>query len=185
MGANHSTLEGSSLGYHIIEATGPAKMAGIEIYFDFITHINARFHLNNYRRIDRNTNFQSIVKEFIGKPLGLIIYSSKTTSLRSILKMMIDVSIVPTLESGMGVKCKICDFDDHHERVWHVLDVQPESPSFVAGLRSNSDYILGSYNGAMYVKNDFQDLISKNQGKELELVVYNSEMDTIRKVFAN
>jgi hypothetical protein len=108
MGANSSTLEGSSLGYHVLEAVGPAKLAGIECYFDYITHINGQ-------RVEPDSNFDFIIQQHVERPLGLIVYSSKTLKLRN-------VSVVPT-EEGLGVKCKLCDFEKAHERVWHVLDV--------------------------------------------------------------
>jgi hypothetical protein len=168
MGGTNSTLQGSSVGYHVLEATGPAKAAGLELFFDYITHINGI-------RVEPNSKFDILIKQSAGKAIGMVVYSSKTTKLRNL-------SIVPT-EQGIGVKCKVCDFERAHERVWHVLEVQSESPAHYAGLRSNTDYILGCTLVILHEKDDFGNLISQNQGQELEFVVYNSDMDTLRNVF--
>ena len=39
---------------------------------------------------------------------------------------------------------RFCSFEGANENVWHVLDVQPNSPASLAGLRSDSDYIIGA-----------------------------------------
>ena len=40
--------------------------------------------------------------------------------------------------------CRFCSFEGANENVWHVLDVQPNSPASLAGLRSDTDYIIGA-----------------------------------------
>lgn len=59
-----------------------------------------------------------------------------------------EVTLVPSRMWGgqgvLGVSIRFCSFDRANENVWHVLDVQPNSPAALAGLRSNSDYIIGS-----------------------------------------
>ena len=39
---------------------------------------------------------------------------------------------------------RFCSFEGANENVWHVLDVQPNSPAQQAGLRTDSDYIIGA-----------------------------------------
>ncbi|KAJ3252479.1 Golgi reassembly-stacking protein 2 [Boothiomyces macroporosus] len=167
MGANQSSpLEGSTIGFHIleIEPDSAAEKAGLEVYFDYITHCNG-IRLNED---------PAILKDYISenRPLPLIVYSSKTMSLRM-------VSIVG---KNLGLKVKSCSFEGAHERVWHVLEVQKDSPSFVSGLISNTDYIIGSPQRTLHRKEDFLNLVKDFKGKQLKLYVYNSELDSIRNV---
>ena len=41
-------------------------------------------------------------------------------------------------------RCRFCSFEGANENVWHILDVQPNSPAAQAGLCSDSDYIIGA-----------------------------------------
>ena len=38
---------------------------------------------------------------------------------------------------------RFCSFEGANENVWHILDVSPNSPAELAGLRQFSDYIIG------------------------------------------
>jgi hypothetical protein len=73
MGNSDSKLEGSTVGLHIVQVQGPAVAAGLQVYFDFITHIDGV-------RIQQST----IPKLLPSRPISLIIYSTKSNSLRSI-----------------------------------------------------------------------------------------------------
>lgn len=44
----------------------------------------------------------------------------------------------------MGVSIRYCSFEGANENVWHVLDVEPNSPAALAGLIPHADYIIGS-----------------------------------------
>ena len=39
---------------------------------------------------------------------------------------------------------RFCSFEGANENVWHVLDVQGNSPASLAGLKSDTDYIIGA-----------------------------------------
>ena len=43
-----------------------------------------------------------------------------------------------------GISIRFCSFEGATENVWHVLDVQAKSPAAIAGLQSDTDYIIGS-----------------------------------------
>lgn len=77
----------------------------------------------------------------VDKPCKLLVFSSKTMSIK-------EVTLVPTKNWGgqgvLGVSIRFCSFERANENVWHVLEVQPNSPASLAGLRSNTDYIIGS-----------------------------------------
>jgi hypothetical protein len=80
-----------------------------------------------------------------------------------------EVTLLPNRNWGgqgvLGVSIRFCSFEKANENVWHILvsslpnlfdlirhlkqkygfkEVQPHSPASLAGLRSNSDYIIGS-----------------------------------------
>ena len=76
---------------------------------------------------------------------------------------------------------RFCTFDKANENVWHVLDVQQHSPAALAGLRSNTDYIIGA-DTLLNDAEDFFTLIESNEGKPLKLYVYNSESDMTREI---
>ena len=46
--------------------------------------------------------------------------------------------------AGIYFGRRFCSFEGANENVWHVLDVQPNSPASLAGLRSDTDYIIGA-----------------------------------------
>lgn len=62
-----------------------------------------------------------------------------------------------------------------------MLDVQPHSPAALAGLRSNTDYIIGA-DTLLNDAEDFYALIEANQGRSLKLYVYNSDNDSTREI---
>ena len=71
----------------------------------------------------------------------MTVYNSKTQSVR-------EVELVPSAKWGgqglLGVSIRFCSFEGANEHVWHVLEVEPNSPAHIAGLMSNTDYIIGA-----------------------------------------
>jgi C-terminal processing protease CtpA/Prc len=160
-------LQGTSKGLHIHSLTpsSPASLSGLESFFDFITHLNGE-------RVESANDWTMMLEEVYRKmdgapsPLYLIVYSSKTTTLRNI-------TVIPTLQiSGnagessvaIGAGVKECDFSNAHERVWHVLEVIPGSPAALSGLVEQTDYIVGSRDveggKGLVAKSDFGTLVS-------------------------
>ncbi len=118
-----------------VQEASPGAKAGLEAFFDFIVAINGS-------RLDQdNDTLKTILNNNIDKPVKLLVYSSKTMNLK-------EVTLVPSRMWGgqgvLGVSIRFCSFDRANENVWHILDVQANSPASLAGLRSNSDYIIGS-----------------------------------------
>ena len=71
----------------------------------------------------------------------MTVYNSKTQRVR-------EVELTPSAKWGgqglLGVSIRFCSFERANENVWHVLDVQENSPAQIAGLQSNVDYIIGA-----------------------------------------
>ncbi|KAG5882035.1 hypothetical protein JTB14_003433 [Gonioctena quinquepunctata] len=165
---------GGTEGYHIlrVQENSPGSKAGLQPFFDFIVAINGT-------RLDREDGtLKQILKNGVGKQLPLTVYSCKTQSIRSI-------TMEPSDSWGgqglLGVSIRFCSFEVAKENVWHVLEVQPNSPASQAGLTAFSDYIIGS-EAILHESEDLYNLIENHDGVTLKLYVYNSDMDSCREV---
>ena len=176
MGAGSSVdvPDGGTEGYHVlrVQEGSPGYKAGLEPFFDFIISVE------NQRLDQDNDTLKDALKANVEKPVKLVVYSSKTRRVR-------DASITPSNLWGgqglLGVSIRFCSFDGAAENVWHVLDVNPNSPSDIAGLRPHTDYIIGA-DTVLHDTEDFFNLVSMHEGKALKLYVYNSETDGCREV---
>lgn len=81
----------------------------------------------------------------------------------------------------LGISIRFCSFEVAKENVWHILEVHPNSPSSLAGLKAFSDYIIGS-DSILHESEDLFNLIENHDGVNLKLYVYNSDDDTCREV---
>lgn len=161
-------------GFHVLQTQhgSPAFHAGIDPYFDFIVAINGT-------RLDEDSGtLQSVLSENLNKPVQLCIYSSKYKRLRY-------VEVTPSLDWGgpgcLGISIRFCSFAQASEIVWHVTEVLPGSPADMAGLISESDYIIGSEN-TLYNKEDLLTLIEVNDRQPIRLFCYNADTDLTREV---
>ncbi|XJO71820.1 hypothetical protein BDV3_001267 [Batrachochytrium dendrobatidis] len=177
MGSGQSTddqdMSGETHGYHVMQVVpnSPASKAGLEIFFDYITHVNGL-------RLDREPIvLASQLRSNIGKPVNLVVYSSKTLGARN-------VTVVPEKNDYgiLGCSVRFCDFGDVHDHIWHIIEVHANSPAEIAGLREKSDYIIGTPNTTLEEKDDFYNLVKKHANIPLQLYVYNSDSDSIREV---
>ncbi|KAJ3654028.1 hypothetical protein Zmor_013242 [Zophobas morio] len=165
---------GGTEGYHVlrVQENSPGSRAGLQAFFDFIVAINGT-------RLDQdNDTLKQILKNGMGKQLPMTIYSSKTQSVRS-------VNIEPSDSWGgqglLGVSIRFCSFEGANENVWHILEVNPDSPADLAGLRSFTDYIIGA-DSVLHESEDLFALIESHEGRSLKLYVYNSVDDSCREV---
>eukprot|EP00112_Aurelia_sp_Birch-Aquarium-sp1_P026990 Seg994.9 transcript_id=Seg994.9/GoldUCD/mRNA.D3Y31 product="Golgi reassembly-stacking protein 2" protein_id=Seg994.9/GoldUCD/D3Y31 len=177
MGVGSSSPEipgGGTEGYHVlrVQEGSPGYKAGLEPFFDFVVTVE------NTRLDSDNDTLKNVLKSNAEKPVKMLVFSSKTGKTR-------EVSITPSNFWGgqglLGVSIRFCSFEGANENVWHVLDVQPNSPADIAGLRSNSDYIIGA-DSILHEAEDFFTLIEGQEGKPLKFYVYNSETDGCREV---
>uniref|UniRef100_A0A8C4ZFY5 PDZ GRASP-type domain-containing protein n=1 Tax=Gadus morhua TaxID=8049 RepID=A0A8C4ZFY5_GADMO len=165
---------GGSEGYHVlrVQENSPGHRAGLEPFFDFIVSIN------NTRLNKDNDTLKDLLKASVEKPVRMLVYSSKTLELR-------EASVTPSNMWGgqglLGVSIRFCSFEGANENVWHVLDVEPNSPAALAGLRPHTDYIIGA-DTVMNESEDLFSLIETHEGKGLKLYVYNTDTDNCREV---
>ncbi|KAI4886655.1 hypothetical protein NFI96_012777 [Prochilodus magdalenae] len=165
---------GGSEGYHVlrVQENSPGHRAGLEPFFDFIVSIN------NTRLNKDNDTLKDLLKANVEKPVKMLVYSSKTLELR-------ESTVTPSNMWGgqglLGVSIRFCSFEGANENVWHVLEVEPNSPAALAGLRPFTDYIIGA-DTVMNESEDLFSLIETHEGKGLKLYVYNTDTDSCREV---
>ncbi|XP_075068273.1 Golgi reassembly-stacking protein 1 [Mixophyes fleayi] len=162
-------------GYHVhgVQDNSPAQKAGLEPFFDFIIAIG-------HSRLNKeNSMFKDLLKANMEKPVKLEVYNTKTMKVR-------ELEVTPSNMWGgqglLGASVRFCSFQGANEHVWHVLDVEPNSPAALAGLQAFIDYIVGS-DQILQESEDFYALIESHEGKPLKLLVYNTETDSCREVF--
>ncbi|KAJ8920704.1 hypothetical protein NQ315_004843 [Exocentrus adspersus] len=165
---------GGTDGYHVlrVQENSPGSKVGLQPFFDFIVAINGV-------RLDKdNDTLKQILKNGIGKQLPMTIYSCKTQNVRS-------VTVEPSDSWGgqglLGISIRFCSFEVAKENVWHILEVHPNSPASLAGLKAFSDYIIGS-DSILHESEDLFNLIENHDGVSLKLYVYNSDEDSCREV---
>ncbi|XP_016127705.1 Golgi reassembly-stacking protein 1-like [Sinocyclocheilus grahami] len=166
--------EGGTEGYHVhgIQEDSPAEKSGLEPFFDFIISIG------NNRFSQENEILKDLLKANVEKPVKMEVYSTKTMRIR-------ELEVVPSNMWGgqglLGASVRFCRFQGANENVWHVLDVEPNSPAALAGLQEHSDFIVGA-DQVLQDSEDFFSLIEAHEGKPLKLLVYNTETDKCREV---
>ncbi|GFN73607.1 Golgi reassembly-stacking protein 2 [Plakobranchus ocellatus] len=165
---------GGTEGYHVlrVQEGSPGHRAGLEAFFDFIVAIG-QTRLNQ-----DNDTLKELLKTNIEKPLVVTVYSSKTQKVR-------EVQLVPSHSWGgqglLGVSIRFCSFEGANENVWHILEVQPNSPADLAGLKSDTDFVIGA-DSVLHESEDLFTLIESHEGKALKLYVYSTESDSCREV---
>nr|XP_027218372.1 Golgi reassembly-stacking protein 2-like [Penaeus vannamei] len=155
-----------------VQENSPGQLAGLEAFFDFIVAIG------NTRLDQDNDTLKELLKSSIEKELKMTVYSSKTQTLRT-------VSITPSNLWGgqglLGVSIRFCSFEGANENVWHILEVEPNSPADIAGLQAYTDYIIGA-DSVLHESEDLFSLIEAHEGRPLKLYVYNVDTDACREV---
>ncbi|KAG5449533.1 Golgi reassembly-stacking protein 2 [Clonorchis sinensis] len=165
---------GGTCGYHVlrVQEGSPGHKAGLEAFFDFIISIE------NTRLEEDNDTVKEILQNHKDKPVRCVVYSSKTQTCR-------EVYLTPNTAWGgqglLGVSIRYCSFDGANENVWHVLEVEPNSPAQQAGLIPHSDYIIGA-DSVLNERDDFFNLIESAEGQQVRLYVYNTKSDSCREV---
>ncbi|XP_030625400.1 Golgi reassembly-stacking protein 1b [Chanos chanos] len=166
--------EGGTGGYHVhgVQENSPAEKAGLEPFFDFILSIG-------HTRLNKeNDTLKDLLKANVEKPVKLEVYSSKAMKIR-------ELEVIPSNMWGgqglLGASVRFCSYQGANESVWHVLDVEPNSPAALAGLQAHHDFIIGA-DQILQDSEDFFSLIEAHEGKPLKLLVYNTQTDVCREV---
>uniref|UniRef100_H3DHQ5 Golgi reassembly stacking protein 2 n=1 Tax=Tetraodon nigroviridis TaxID=99883 RepID=H3DHQ5_TETNG len=165
---------GGNAGYNVltVQENSPGHQAGLQPFYDFIVSVcDTRLNRDNdtlNQLLDRN----------VEKPVKMLLYSSKTLGVR-------ETTVVPSSLWGgrglVGVSVRFCSFEEANENVWHVLEVEPNSPAALARLRAQSDYIIG-WDTLLTESQDLFSVVEEYEGHELKMYVYNTDTDDCREV---
>ncbi|XP_061522465.1 Golgi reassembly-stacking protein 1-like [Phycodurus eques] len=161
-------------GYHVhgIQDGSPAFKAGLEPFFDFIVSIG------NTRLCKEGDLLKDLLKANAEKAVKLQVYNTKTQRVR-------ELEVTPGNMWGgqglLGASVRFCSFEGAAENVWHVLNVEVNSPAASAGLVAHVDFIVGA-DQLLQSTDDFFSLIEANEGKRLKLLVYNTKSERCREV---
>ncbi|KAH8372137.1 hypothetical protein KR093_010140 [Drosophila rubida] len=176
MGSSHSVHVpgGGTEGYHVLKVqdNSPGQKAGLEAFFDFIVAIAGT-------RLDQdNDMLKELLRQNVDKPVRVTVYSSKTQTIR-------ELTLTPCNNWGgqglLGVSIRFCSFEGANENVWHILEVHPNSPAELAGLRAYSDYVIGA-DAIRHENDDLFTLIETHEQQPLKMYVYNLDDDACREV---
>jgi len=80
----------------------------------------------------------------------------------------------------LGVTIRFDSYKDAEEQVIHVLEVEPNSPADIAGLKAMSDYILGTPEKAFRDSDMLFQELKNNIDVPIEVYVYSTETDEVR-----
>ena len=192
LGDSHLNIPGGGNdGFHVLRVQhgSPGHQAGLEPCFDFIVCINGV-------RLDTDDDkLKELLHANINRHVELLVYNCKTQTVRKLPLTpheqwggKVCPSFVqrldprPCLSQGLlGLSIRFGNFERANENVWHVLDVHPNSPAALAGLHSETDYVVGA-DTLLTDSEEFYTLIETSQGNALRLYVYNCETDAIREV---
>ncbi|XP_023125177.2 Golgi reassembly-stacking protein 1-like [Amphiprion ocellaris] len=165
---------GTNSGYHVhgVQEESPAQKAGLEPFFDFILSIG------NTRLNKESDLLKDLLKANVEKAVKLEVYNTKTQRVR-------ELEVTPSNMWGgqglLGASVRFCSFEGASENVWHVLDVEANSPAALAGLNAHYDFIVGA-DQVLQDSEDFFSLIEASEGKPLKLLVYNTQTEQCREV---
>ncbi|XP_061649358.1 Golgi reassembly-stacking protein 2-like isoform X1 [Phyllopteryx taeniolatus] len=166
---------GGSEGYHVlkVQQNSPGYCAGLEPFFDFIIAIC------DTRLSKENDTLQDALERNMDKPTKLMLYSTRTLDVR-------ETVIVPSSMWGgpglLGISIRFSNFQGARENVWHVLEVEANSPAALAGLRAYTDYIIGAETFMDKNENLFK-LINSHEGRLLKFYIYNTDTVECREVY--
>mmetsp|Transcript_2331 Transcript_2331/g.3111 ORF Transcript_2331/g.3111 Transcript_2331/m.3111 type:complete len:163 (+) Transcript_2331:222-710(+) len=80
----------------------------------------------------------------------------------------------------LGVTIRFDTYYIADEQLVRVLDVEPGSPAAAAGLKAESDYILGTAEQAFTDSDDLSRALLENLDRQIDVYVYNTDTDEVR-----
>ncbi|KAH7100549.1 GRASP55/65 PDZ-like domain-containing protein [Auriculariales sp. MPI-PUGE-AT-0066] len=175
-------------GLHVLRVApySPAAQTDLEPFFDFVVGLDAESNTEG----DEVDDLADVVAKHEGRPLGLVIWSSKSRTVRL-------TQIIPSREWSsvagaaststnapplLGLTMRACNPSHSLEAVWHVLDVADDSPAESAGLVPRGDWVVGWSGGPLAKEQDFYDVVESHEGKPLRIFIYSYDFDTLREV---
>ncbi|KAL7266631.1 hypothetical protein RUND412_010817 [Rhizina undulata] len=153
-------------GFQVLK--NPRPELAIEPWFDFIIGINGRPIEDGNALL-----FSQEVRNCAGRDVSFGIWSAKGQWIRDIIIPL------PSDATGLGITLQWAPLAVT-EDIWHILEVQPNSPADIAGLLPYGDYIIGTPEGTVRGESGLGELVEDHMDRPLRLYVYNHEYDITR-----
>mmetsp|Transcript_14223 Transcript_14223/g.46413 ORF Transcript_14223/g.46413 Transcript_14223/m.46413 type:complete len:300 (-) Transcript_14223:95-994(-) len=175
MGNQVSVEEAGSVGYRVlgVQAKSPASECGLVSFFDFVVAAGG----TELRELD--STFIDKIKASEDEALLCTIYNIKSKTTR-------EVSIIPKRNWGgqglLGVTIRFDTYFKADEHLVRVLDVERNSPAFAAGLKAETDYILGTAETVFPDSDALTQACLASLDSRLDVYVYNVDDDQVRVV---
>lgn len=185
--ASHEFDGCTTLGYRVlgVQPNSPASRAGLVSFFDFLVGVNGQLLFDNGEHSDpageyfEDLDFISIVKDNVDKEIELLVWNIKNKTQRFI-------TLTPSTNWNgtglLGVTIRMDDYVTAEENLLRVVSIQPGSPAAKAGLKPETDYLLGTTMESFENEDVLGDVLYENENHVLEIYVYNSETDVVRVV---
>eukprot|EP01112_Ceratiomyxa_fruticulosa_P013165 TRINITY_DN3685_c0_g1_i1.p1 TRINITY_DN3685_c0_g1~~TRINITY_DN3685_c0_g1_i1.p1 ORF type:complete len:386 (+),score=86.29 TRINITY_DN3685_c0_g1_i1:90-1247(+) len=165
-------------GYHILQVLENSPSEGVLIpYFDFVVGVLSQN--GPYLLTQEGIQLSDIFKSHIDQALGLLVYNLASGQIR-------EARIVPSNTWGgnglVGISIRWSSFSKTLDLVWHVLEMEENSPAAQSELVSMTDYIIGSPSVSLPESESFFQLLQDNIDREIFLYVYSSVQENVRVV---
>ncbi|KAK1934253.1 Golgi reassembly-stacking protein 2 [Phytophthora citrophthora] len=175
-GRDDGTLEGGECcGFRVlgIQEQSPASAVGFVSFFDFI------LEANGIRLDTKDATFMELIAQSEDRPMQLKVFNVKAQTTR-------DLQLTPSRnwpgKGLLGVTIRFDSYEGAEDQLLHVLDVAESSPAQRAGLKADSDYLLGTPERVFTDPEDLHDEILDALDGSFQCYVYNSIEDQVRIV---
>ncbi|CEG40462.1 Golgi reassembly stacking protein GRASP65, contains PDZ domain [Plasmopara halstedii] len=173
---DENTVEGGKCyGFRVIgiQELSPASDAGFVSFFDFI------LEANGIRLDTKDATFMELIAHSEDRPMQLKVYNVKAQTTR-------ELQLTPSRKwpgkGLLGVTIRFDSYEGAEDHVLHILSVAESSPAERAGLRADSDYLLGTPERVFADAEDLHDEILDALDGSFQCYVYNSLEDQVRIV---
>ena len=164
------------MGYRVlgVQANSPASACGLVSFFDFVVAADGAA----LKELD--STFIEKIKASEDKALTCEIFNIKSKTKR-------EVEIVPKRNWGgqglLGVTIRFDTYFKADEQLVRVLDVEHNSPAYAAGLKAETDYILGTAEVVFQDSDALTQACLASIDSRLDVYVYNVDDDQVRLFF--
>ncbi|KAG2782258.1 hypothetical protein JG687_00007486 [Phytophthora cactorum] len=170
-----TTEGGECCGFRVlgIQEQSPASVVGFVSFFDFI------LEANGIRLDTKDATLMELIAQSEDRPMQLKVFNVKAQTTR-------ELQLTPSRKwpgkGLLGVTIRFDSYEGAEDQLLHVLNVAESSPAERAGLRADSDYLLGTPERVFADAEDLHDEILDALDGSFQCYVYNSLDDQVRIV---
>ncbi|KAF4143633.1 GRASP55/65 PDZ-like domain [Phytophthora infestans] len=170
-----TTEGGECCGFRVlgIQEQSPSSAVGFVSFFDFI------LEANGIRLDTKDATLMELIAQSEDRPMQLRVFNVKAQTTR-------ELQLTPSRKwpgkGLLGVTIRFDSYEGAEDQLLHVLNVEDSSPAERAGLRADSDYLLGTPERVFADSEDLHDEILDALDGSFQCYVYNSLDDQVRIV---